>query len=68
MRAQDSLQSWVDLGEEAADSVAGRDNLSKDVVVETAQHREFSDLLIGHLDGPQRVGKGAGRLGEYLRL
>ncbi len=32
--AQNPLQGWVDLGEEAADAVAGRDNLGEDVVVE----------------------------------
>ncbi len=68
VRAQNPLQCWVDLREEAADTVAGRDNLPDDVVVEPAQHRQFSDLFIGQLNGPQRVRKRASRLGDDGRI
>ena len=64
MRAENPLQRGVDLGEQPANTVARGRDLADHVVVETAEHREFSDLLIGQLQRPQHVRKAPGCLGD----
>ena len=38
----------MDLGEQAANAVAGLGDLVGEIVIEVAQHGEFGELLIGH--------------------
>ena len=53
VRADDPFQGGVDLGEEPADPVRGGGGLLGQVVIETAEHRQFGGLLVG--DGRPRA-------------
>lgn len=55
MRAKYPLERGTDLREQSADAAAHRGHLSREVVIETAEHGEFSDLLVRELDGSEPV-------------
>jgi len=46
-RSENALESGMDLGEQAANAVAGLSDLIGEIVVEAAQHGEFGELLVG---------------------
>ena len=60
VRAKDSFERGVNLREQAADAVARRGHLSREVVIEAAEHREFRDLLVRELDRSEGVREGPG--------
>ncbi|VVE84429.1 hypothetical protein PSP31121_04758 [Pandoraea sputorum] len=62
--AEDSLKRGMDLGEQAANAVAGLGNLGGEIVVEAAQHGEFSELLVGQSKGALRMRRRAGGLSD----
>ena len=51
-RAQDAFQGRVELGEQAAQSVAGAGGFGGEVLVEAGQHRELGNGLVSQLQGP----------------
>lgn len=63
--AQDSFQGRVDLGEQAADPVAGRGDLPGQVVVEAGEHRQFGDGVVVDAQGAQGVRQGPGGFGDH---
>jgi hypothetical protein len=64
MRADDPFQSGMDLAEELADPVRGGRRLLGQVIVETAEHRQFGGLFVGDGDRAQGVRHGAGVFSE----
>ncbi len=70
-RAQDALEAGVELGEQAADAVAGAVGLAGEVLVEADQHGQLGGGLVGEVEGAQGVGHGAGGVrddGGVLRV
>ncbi len=57
-----------ELGEQAADAVAGAVGLAGEVLVETDQHRQLRGDLVGQDQGAQGVGHGAGGVRDYGRV
>lgn len=47
-----------------ADPVGGCGGLLGQIVVKAAEHRQFGDLLVGHLDRAQGLRQGAGGVGD----
>ncbi|CAN0624271.1 protein of unknown function [Burkholderia multivorans] len=45
--AENTFKRRMDLGEQAANAVTGLGNLGGEIIVETAQHGEFGELLVG---------------------
>ena len=68
VRAQGTLQGWVNLGEQPADPVGRGGDLGREVVVEAAEDPEFSQRFIVHSDRAQCVGHGACGLGDGRRV
>ncbi len=46
-RSENALERRMDLGEQAANTVAGLSDLSGEIIVEAAQHGELGKLLVG---------------------
>lgn len=59
-RSENMLECRMDLGEQAANAIAGLRDLRGEVVIEAAQHREFSELLINQSKRAQRMRHRAG--------
>ncbi len=45
MRTDDTLQRRMDLGQQTADAITGLCDLPGEIVIETTQHCEFSDVM-----------------------
>ena len=52
---QNPFQRGMDLGEQAANAVAGLRDLRGEIVIETAQHCEFGELFVGQSKRAQRM-------------
>jgi hypothetical protein len=59
-RSQNPFQRGMDLGEQAANAVAGLRDLCGEIVIEAAQHGEFGERLVGQSKREQRVRHRAG--------
>ncbi|KVA53030.1 hypothetical protein WI61_24860 [Burkholderia cepacia] len=63
-RSENALERRMDLGEQAANAVAGLRDLSGEIIVEAAQHGELGELLIGQSKRAQRMRHRAGGFGD----
>lgn len=66
--SQHPLQGRVDLGEQAADPVAGLGDLPGQVQVEAGEHAQGGFVLVRDHDAAQGVGHGACRFGDDERV
>ncbi|TDV11134.1 hypothetical protein C7408_113147 [Paraburkholderia caballeronis] len=62
--AENTFKRRMDLGEQAANAIAGLSDLGGEIVVEAAQHGEFGELLVGQSKRAQRVRHRAGSFGN----
>lgn len=67
-RAEDAFQAGMELGEQAADAVAGAGGLGGEVLVEADEHGQFGGDLVGECQRAQGVGHGAGGVRDHSRV
>ncbi len=63
-RSENALERRMDLGEQAANAVAGLSDLSGEIIVEAAQHGELGELFIGQSQRAQCMRHRAGGFGN----
>lgn len=63
-RSENALERRMDLGEQAANAVAGLSDLGGEIVVEAAKHGELGKLLVGQSKRAQRMRHRADRFGN----
>ena len=66
LRPEDAFERRVNLGEQPADPVGQPGRFAGEVVVEPDQDFQLCQRFVADIDPAQRVGHGAGRVGDHI--